>query len=245
VWQPLPVVASGTWVDVPQVVVDEGVDVQLLAVRFVDPGFAEQDLGPRYRVWLRNNTDRAIDTPFDVVVMGANERQIGDRRVEVGQRVTAIDAGQTMALDMRLPLTVDGAGGNPFEFSLLHVLVDAGKALNDSDMTNNGAVVERSEILPVDPYVFDAENPVVESGGIINVAGEGLGPEPGQVVLHSNGKTYQPEILGWYDLGVRVRLPELPAVDLTEADLVIIRGDGAAANPLDLQVAPHVVGKMF
>ena len=31
-------------------------DLQLLAVRFVDPGHPDQKLGPRYRVWFRNNS---------------------------------------------------------------------------------------------------------------------------------------------------------------------------------------------
>ena len=63
VFVPLPAVGCGTWVDLKPVVVAAATsDLQLVAVRFVDPGHPEEKLGPRYRVWFRNNgatTDRA------------------------------------------------------------------------------------------------------------------------------------------------------------------------------------------
>jgi hypothetical protein len=46
------------------------------------------------------------------------------------------------------------------------------------------------------------------------------------------------EILGWYDLGVRMKMPELPLAGATQAELIVIRGDGAAANPLAITVNP-------
>ena len=46
------------------------------------------------------------------------------------------------------------------------------------------------------------------------------------------------EILGWYDLGVKLQLPNLPLSGPTKADLVVVRGDGAAANPLQITVTP-------
>ncbi len=52
VWVSLPVVQCGTWVDVEMPVIPAAqYDLQLLAVRFVDPGHPEEKLGPRYRVW--------------------------------------------------------------------------------------------------------------------------------------------------------------------------------------------------
>jgi hypothetical protein len=48
----------------------------------------------------------------------------------------------------------------------------------------------------------------------------------------------QPEIQGWYDLGVRVEIPALPLAEPTEARLVVVRRDSAAANPLELTLAP-------
>ncbi len=238
-------VASGTWVDVQKVVVNNGVDVQLLAVRFVDAGHLDQNLGPRYRVWIQNNSNFDIDQPFNVVLMGNNDALPDDVRLEVGQRVPNLAAGQMQAVDLRLPLTPNGVPGEPFAFSNVHVLVDAHRELQDTNMANNGAVIDRGEILPVDPALFNADNDVIEPSMVLNVAGEGLGPEPGQVLLHVNGITYQPEILGWYDLGVQLRVPQIAVAGLTAADLVVVRGDGAAANPLSVQIANAAAGRGF
>ena len=46
------------------------------------------------------------------------------------------------------------------------------------------------------------------------------------------------EIQGWYDLGVRVKIPALPLAAATEAELVVVRGDGTATNPVKITIAP-------
>jgi hypothetical protein len=58
------------------------------------------------------------------------------------------------------------------------------------------------------------------------------------VLLHLGGIEMEAEILGWYDLGVRVRVPTLPLAAATEAELIVVRGDGAAANPLTVTITP-------
>ena len=76
------------------------------------------------------------------------------------------------------------------------------------------------------------------AGGEVVLAGEGFGPDPGQVLLHLGGIEMEAEILGWCDLGVRLALPGLPLAGPTQADLIVIRGDGAAANPLQITITP-------
>jgi hypothetical protein len=125
------------------------------------------------------------------------------------------------------------------------VLVDANRVLNDVAMTNNGVVLDRGDIQPVDPAAFHVDVDVATAGQIVTIAGEGLGPEPGQILLQVGTETYQPEILGWYDLGVQLRLPAVNADGLTEGDLVLVRGDGAAANPLAIQIAGAQGGREF
>jgi hypothetical protein len=46
------------------------------------------------------------------------------------------------------------------------------------------------------------------------------------------------EVLGWYDLGVRLNLPKVPLAGPNEAELIVVRGDGAAANPVKITVTP-------
>ena len=45
------------------------VDLELVAIRFVDNGNAEKNIGPRYRVLVRNNGKQAVDHPFNVAAV--------------------------------------------------------------------------------------------------------------------------------------------------------------------------------
>ncbi len=243
VWVPLPVVASGTWVDVaPAAVAPEQLDVQLLAVRFVDPGHPDESLGPRYRVWFRNNSDLAITKPFDVMLVAGSDEELVRELPSMGVRVTSMKAGEVQSVDIRLPIAVNSMArdsqGQPAPFETLHVLVDANRDLPESAEENNGARIPRGEVFPVDPATFEAEPARAAAGTEVILAGEGFGPEPGQVLVHLAGLELEAEILGWYDLGVRLALPMLPLAGPANAEVIVVRGDGAAANPLKITVTP-------
>jgi hypothetical protein len=243
VWQPLPVAACGTWVDVPPAAVPQAdYNLQLLAVRFVDPGHPEEKLGPRYRVWFRNNSAHAIAQPFNVVLLASNGDQLAANSPQAGVRVIAVEAGDTQSVDVRLPVDVYAMGdqrqGNPVPYSTLHVLVDADREVPETNRVDNGVRLAQAEILPVDPAAFEAQPQQAAPGGEILLAGEGFGPQPGQVLVHMGGLELEGEIRGWYDLGARVALPQLPLAAPAEAELIVVRGDGAAANPLKIVVDP-------
>jgi hypothetical protein len=243
VWSALPVVPSGTWVDVDPVVIEPAqFDLQLLAVRFVDPGHPDQKLGPRYRVWFRNNSQEAVNRPFDVVLVAADDERLRADLPQAGVRVTGIGAGETQSVDIRLPFEVYQVGrnekGGPAPLGMLHVLVDANRELPEVFEANNGARIAQADVLPVDPAAFELEPEHVAAGAEVLVAGEGFGPEPGRVLVHLGGLEMDGEILGWYDLGVRLVVPKLPLAGPTDAELIVIRGDGAAANPLKLTITP-------
>ena len=242
-WETLRTVASGTWVDVPEVVVPaQRYDVQLLAVRFVDAGHPEQKLGPRFRVWIRNNGNADMTSAFNVSVIASNDDRLNENLPQAGVRVEAIKADETQSADVRLPWEVYEMGrdaeGRPIPFAKLHIVVDSHGEISETSETNNGTSLKREEILPVDPAAFSTDVDTVVAGGMVSIAGEGFGPEPGQVLLYVKGLELQPEIQGWYDLGVRVKIPELPLAEATEAELVVVRGDTAASNPLKFTLAP-------
>lgn len=249
VWQPLPVVTCGTWVDVPPppALPPEQYDLQLLAVRFVDPGHPEENLGPRFRVWFRNNSNRPIAQPFNVTLLASANDQLNAASPQAGVRVTAVEAGDVQSVDIRLPVDVNtmgvGPDGKRLPFSTLNVLVDANREINETNRANNGVKVARTDVLPVDPATFEVQPKTAAVAGEVLLAGEGFGPEPGQVLIHLGGIEMQGEILGWYDLGVRLSLPNLPLAGPTEAELIVIRGDGAAANPMKLTISPAVAGQ--
>jgi len=242
IWVSLPVVTSGTWIDVPSVVVAEQFDLQVLAVRFVDPGHPEEKLGPRYRIWFRNNSDRPIAQPFNVLLMAGLGEQLVDNLPQAGVRVTAIEAGDTQSVDVRLPIDVYAMGqdaeGKPMAFDTLHVLVDSHREVNETSDANNGTRLARTDVLPVDPAAFELEPVEAAAAAEVLIAGEGFGPQPGQVLVHMAGLELEGEILGWYDLGVRVALPNLPLASPVKAELIVVRGDGIAANPLSITVLP-------
>jgi hypothetical protein len=239
----LPAVHCGTWVDVEPVVIEpRRLDLQLLAVRFVDPGHPEEKLGPRYRVWFRNNGKEPIERPFDVLLIAANDENLVAALPQSGVRVPQIEAGQTQSVDIRLPAEVFQMGrnekGGPAPFGVLHVLVDANREVPEQFEANNGTRIDQADILPVDPAAFELKPVRAAAGSEVLLAGEGFGPEPGKVLIHLGGIEMEGVILGWYDLGVRLELPKLPLAGPTEAELIVIRGDGAAANPLKLTITP-------
>jgi len=243
VWTPLPVVACGTWVDLKPVEIPAAdSDLQLVAVRFVDPGHPEEKMGPRYRVWFRNNGSQPIAQPFNVTLFAGNDNRLAAELPQAGVRVTGIEAGDMQSVDIRLPVEVYAmrrdAQGNPVPFSVLQVLVDANQEVAETTKANNGASLTPAEILPVDPASFELQPKVAKPGEEILLAGEGLGPQPGRVLVQVNGREMDGEILGWYDLGVRWTMPKLALAGAVEADVIVIRGDGAAANPVKITLTP-------
>lgn len=245
-WQPLPYVTCGTWVDVAPVVINSGADLQLLATRFVDPGHPEHELGPRFRVWFRNNSAVDLNHSFNVLLLAATDANAFAGLPEAGVQVAGIRAGETQSVDIRLPYAANKLGrdssGQPIPFTYLNVLVDSHNELPEALENNNGATLIRGDILPVDPASFAADPGASQPNGIIHVAGEGLGPEPGQAMVVIGDQEFQAEILGWFDLGIQIRLPDFELEQAMAADLVIIRGDGAAANPLTIEISPQQSG---
>ena len=245
-WEPMPVAASGTWVDVNmEPAPAQQYDLQLLAVRFVDPGHPDEQLGPRYRVWFRNNSNEPIAAPFDVFLFAGNDDRIDDMLPKAGVRVASIEAGQTQSVDIRLPFDVLQMGrdekGQPAPFTTLHVLVDANREIEETSEANNGTQLTSDLVLPVDPVAFEVKPAEAVAGGEVLLAGEGLGPEPGRVLVHLGGIEMDAEILGWFDLGVRLTMPRLPLAGPVEAELVVIRRDGAASNPITVTVSPEAM----
>ena len=249
VWAPLPEATCGTWVDVAPVAVQaQDYNLQLLAVRFVDPGHPEEKQGPRYRMWYRNNSPRPVTQPFNVVLLASNDGRLAPGLPQTGVRVTSIEAGDTQSVDLRLPNDVYTMGrdaqGKPSPYGTVHVCIDAHREIPQSDRANNGATIAVTDVLPVDPAAFELDPRLAVPGGEILLAGEGFGPEAGRALVNVNGQEFDGEILGWYDLGVRLKLPNVALAGPTPAEVIVIRGDSAAANPLKITLTPGQVSAM-
>jgi hypothetical protein len=247
VWQPLYVgscsCSCGCWIDVPLVVVTNGLDLQLLAVRFVDGGHPEQNLGPRYRVWVRNNSPVQIATPFSVLLLASNEQTPTVELPQMGAVVPSMDIGETKAFDIRLPLAANRLGVTPegyrVPFAYLHALVDAHQQIPEMFEDNNGAVLDRTKILPVDPAAFSTDRTAAAPESLLTVAGEGFACEPGQVIVSVYGQQVQAEIHGWCDNGIQFAVPNFELTRPVDAEVFVVRGDSAVSNSLNVRLAPH------
>ncbi|HEV2970175.1 MAG TPA: hypothetical protein VGY55_09310 [Pirellulales bacterium] len=233
-----------SWVDDdrPQEPAEVDVDLELVAIRFVDNGNAEKNIGPRYRALIRNNGKQSVDHPFNVAAIVGAATEQSDETPRAGKRVPGIDAGQTLAIDIRLPADAnatikDDDGHTVAKFPKLGVMVDTRNEIEEQTKENNGMALERDKILMVDPAIFAADAKQATMGQTVNLAGEGLGPEAGQVLVRVGSLELQAEIEGWYDLGVQIKLPSLPLAGEAKAELVVVRGDGAMANPIALKLA--------
>lgn len=240
-WQPLPVVASGTWVDLPAPVLVDNTDVRLIAARFVDSGHTDQQLGTRYRVWFENQSRDQISSPFNVLLLASNTPEAAADLPQAGVTIASMEPGETQAVDIRLPYsanTMNRVDKSLTPFNYLHILVDSHQQLTDSDRTNNGAVLARNDILPVDPAAFSTDASAAAPNALVTIAGEGFGPEPGRLIVNINGTQTEPTIYGWYDLGVQFEVPNVPIGEPTDAEVLVVRGDGAASNPVTVRIAP-------
>jgi hypothetical protein len=144
IWCPLYHCGCGYWYNVPVVEIAEGVDLQLLAVRMIDAGDAAQNLGPAYRVWVRNNSHVAILHSFNLLALAARDGRPAADLPQAGVRVDSIEAGQIIPVDIRLPAEANAPG-----LPMLHVLVDSHREIAEVYEDNNGAVLNRADILPV------------------------------------------------------------------------------------------------
>ena len=176
------------------------------------------------------------------MLLASNTREASGNIPQAGVEIDNIEAGAIRTVDIRLPFEASTLARDskdravPFRF--LHVLVDSHQDVDESFEENNGIVLARGDVLPVDPASFSTNVTSAAPGSMVNVAGEGFGPEPGEVIVHINGLELQAEIYGWYDLGVHIKLPALPVATETQAEIVVVRGDGAVSNPVQVLIVP-------
>jgi hypothetical protein len=132
----------------------QALDVQLVEIRQVDAGNAEKQEGPLMRVLIRNNSTAAINQPFDVALVATAGGQPGEDSPYAMQKIERLDAGQTLALDVRLPAESSAIGlsadGQPEPFKTLYGAVDVAHQLTESNEENNATALDRSQIKPAD-----------------------------------------------------------------------------------------------
>jgi hypothetical protein len=130
---------------------------------------------------------------------------------------------------------------NDVNLATIHVLVDSHREIAEVFEDNNGIVLPRGEVMSVDPALLATDVQTAVPGAEINVAGEGLGVAAGQVIVKLAGLDLAAEVVGWSELGLRIKLPALQIASPVDAQIIAIRADGKQINPLPLKVVPGQV----
>ncbi len=127
------------------------IDLELMEVRQLDRGTADQ--GPAYRVTLRNKNEGAVAQAFNVGLAASIGRQAAADAAFATARVEGLQAGQVLAVDVRLPAKATSLGtnadGQPVPFAWLTAVVDSHQEVQETARDNDLAILNRAEIAMV------------------------------------------------------------------------------------------------
>jgi hypothetical protein len=125
-------------------------DLELLGVSLLDGGSDEELIGPKYRVMIRNNGKVAVSDEFTVTLSAANSDQLAEDLPFNSKVIRGIEAGQTLAVDIRLPFEAmemnTDKDGDAAAFSHLLVQVDSDNDIEETTKENNDGAVERTQV---------------------------------------------------------------------------------------------------
>jgi hypothetical protein len=122
----------------------DGVDLELLDLRLVDPGDATKNLGPRYRITFRNR-GRVPAGNFQVMLLASNDGTPQPGLPSGTAEIAGVAPGETLTADVRLTMTPDLATLNA-----LTVALDSATQVVEFEEGNNVAVLDRTKITPAD-----------------------------------------------------------------------------------------------
>jgi hypothetical protein len=212
--------------------------IELVDVRLIDIGNAAEGQGPRFRVVIKNVMPFPLNQPFEVLLSaGINDEASAELPTAI-QGVQQLGPGEIAPVEVRLPAEAMAMAypgrEEPAPFSVLHVLIAGPKnALGSSSITKLAAT-PLSEVRLADLAVAPPANGAVAVGSPLELQGEGFGLQAGQVVLNVAGLKLNAEVLGWSELGIAVRMPQLALTEPTPVQVTVVRADGQAAQPLSL-----------
>jgi hypothetical protein len=130
-----------------------GMDLELVEVRQLDRGDMAKNLGPAYRVMIRNKNGAAVTGQFNVALAASLGRQATSDSAFAMTRVNGLEAGQMLAVEVRLPAKAwslgQNADGQSVAYAYLTAVADSHQELAESDRSNDFMVLGRGEIVMV------------------------------------------------------------------------------------------------
>jgi hypothetical protein len=124
-------------------------DLLLTDLRLMDPGNGT-DLGPRFQLTVANQGP-SVSPPFQAGIAAAvSQEQLGTA-VKAAAQVGPIQPGQTANVEIRLPVQALGLPGpsGPTLFGVIGVSLDELNQVDELNEQNNGALVNREQIQPL------------------------------------------------------------------------------------------------
>jgi hypothetical protein len=138
-------------VEVPAQPMAHPIDLEVLEVRQLDRGDAAKNLGPAYRVTLRNKNGAAVMQQFNVALVASIGRMPAADSAYATLRVNGLEAGQALTVDLRLPSKAYKLGlnadGQSVPFSWLLAAIDTDQEVSQADRANDLMILNRSEIV--------------------------------------------------------------------------------------------------
>jgi len=137
-------------VDADVAEVELPIDVATLAVHMIDAGDARGQLGPAYRVTVRNNSAVDIVDTFALSLTASNSRELSSDAPSASTLIEGMQAGEVRDFDIRLPATANTMGtdaaGQSVPFSVLSAMADSQNQLVEINKDNNLLTIDRSDI---------------------------------------------------------------------------------------------------
>jgi hypothetical protein len=131
---------------------DEALDIELTDVRLVDAGSLERNMGPRYRLFYRNNGTVKVPK-FHVSVAVDIGKELTETAEVVTVEAVGVRPGKSQTVDVRLPVEVlkmaTDNEGRPTAFSVLAAVIDSDGDLAEVNTDNNILVFAREKIKSV------------------------------------------------------------------------------------------------
>jgi hypothetical protein len=127
-------------------------DVELTDVRLVEEGSLERNVGPRYRLYYRNNGN--VEAPkFHVSVAVDVGLKLTEKAELVTVEAVGLKPGKTQTVDVRLPVEVLKMAidyeGQPAPFNAFVALIDSDNDLAETNEEDNILVFSRDKIQSV------------------------------------------------------------------------------------------------
>ncbi len=131
----------------------QAIDLELVEVRQLDRGDLASGQRPAFRVTVRNKTGEVVPVPFTVALAASIGRVPAADSAFAASRVNGLQAGQSLAVDVRLPATAFKLGvnadGQPVAYTWLTAVVDSHMEVEQADRQNDLATMNRSEVVMV------------------------------------------------------------------------------------------------